>query len=31
VWALAAIYAAAALIIGLWLITRMEDRLTEQV
>ena len=31
VWALAAIYAAAALITGLWLITRTEDRLTEQV
>ena len=31
VWILAIIYAAAALIAGLWLISRVEDRLTEQV
>ena len=31
VWALAVLYAAAALIAGLWLISRVEDRLTEQV
>jgi ABC-type polysaccharide/polyol phosphate export permease len=31
VWALAILYAAAALAAGLWLISRVEDRLTEQV
>ena len=31
VWVLAVVYAAVALIAGLWLITRVEDRLTEQV
>jgi len=31
VWLLAVFYAAVALIAGLWLITRVEDRLTEQV
>ena len=30
-WALAAAYAAVALGAGLWLVTRVEDRLTEQV
>lgn len=31
VWALAVSYAAVALVAGLWLISRVEDRLTEQV
>jgi ABC-2 type transport system permease protein len=31
VWALAIAYAAVALVAGLWLISRVEDRLTEQV
>jgi lipopolysaccharide transport system permease protein len=31
VWALAVAYAAIALVAGLWLIARVEDRLTEQV
>lgn len=31
VWILAGLYAAVALIAGLWLMTRVEDRLTEQV
>jgi lipopolysaccharide transport system permease protein len=31
VWVLAVLYAAAALAAGLWLISRVEDRLTEQV
>ena len=31
VWALAVLYAIVPLIAGLWLITRVEDRLTEQV
>lgn len=31
VWALAVLYAIVALVAGLWLITRVEDRLTEQV
>lgn len=30
-WALATIYAALSLATGLWLVTRVEDRLTEQV
>jgi ABC-type polysaccharide/polyol phosphate export permease len=31
VWALAVAYAAVTLVAGLWLIARVEDRLTEQV